>query len=174
MTRTAGRALLAALALGSAGCSGCSDDTAAPADLVFVPAASTESPAIYVQAQSAPAGRLWLDVRGRGLADLYGLALRLEYDGAALSAASMSPSAFWPDDALSAMAQPAAGLLVGGISRRGPVAGAPADDDSLCRLDFAMSEATPLRFVPGHVAVVGTDGSEMDGVAWLGGELVWQ
>lgn len=174
MSRVALSGLLCFVALATTGCAGCGDESEGARALTFVPTAGGESQAVYLQARSLEAGLLRVDVIGRGLTDVYGLAFRLEYDPAALSALSMSPTAFWPADGVSAAEQPVPGLLVAGLSARGDAAGAPAQDQALGTIDFAVSQPTSVEFVKGHGAVVGGDGAEVADVAWLGGDVLWQ
>ncbi|MBW2528669.1 MAG: hypothetical protein JRI23_31130 [Deltaproteobacteria bacterium] len=174
MTRWLTRMALFAAAACTAGCSGCGDDSEAPGVLTFIPAAGSEAPAVYLQSSGLEGGHLRLDVMGRGLSDVYGVAFRLEYDGTSLAPAEWTPAAFWPSDAISIGRQAEPGLFVVGLTHRGQVPGAPADDHALGTIDCTVTRPTPIRFVAGHGAVVDSDGLEASGVTWLGGEIDWR
>jgi hypothetical protein len=101
------------------------------------------------------------------------VAFRLEYDGETMRSTDVALSEPWSEDALSLSREPHAGLLVVGLTEKGKTRGFEAAHALLATLTFELPGAggTPVSFLEGHCAVVGEDGTEINGVQWIGGQL---
>jgi hypothetical protein len=153
---------------------GCDDETTAPTlARTFTPEPGGSGPAVVAQPRDVRAQLLVLDLVGRELESVYGVAFRLEYDGAVMRSTDMTASDRWSSDALALAQEPRPGLLVAGLSEKGDVRGFDAAHALLATLTFELPGAagTPVSFVDGHCAVVAEDGAEVDGVRWVGGTL---
>jgi hypothetical protein len=166
-------ALLGALAL--AGCSGeSSQPTPGSGTPIFVMADPGAGPVVYLRAGHVAPGSLTLEVVGRGVPNVYGLAFRIESTAGVLVPAALTPSPSWSANALAVEREPVPGLLVVGLSERGSAAGFAADADVLlATLDFQLGAAvvTPVTFVDGEGAVAQASGGELAGVSWVGGAI---
>jgi hypothetical protein len=166
-------ALLGLLAL--AGCSGeSSQPTPGAGSPTFVGADPGAGPVVYLRAGNAAPGNISLEVVGRGVPNVYGLAFRIASTAGVLVPTALTPSPSWSANALSVEREPVPGLLVVGLSERGSAAGFAADADVLLgTLDFVLgtSVATPVTFVDGEGAVAQASGGELAGVSWIGGTI---
>jgi len=158
---------------------GCGDD---PVETVQPPPGTTptfqggdpgDGPAVYLRAGAATLPTLSLEVMGRALPDVYGLAFRLEFAPSVLAQTGLRAGPSWSPTALVVAREPTPGLLVVGLSERGSAAGYTATDDLLGTLDFQIgtTAVTPVTFIADECAVVQTSGDELAGVAWVGGTL---
>jgi hypothetical protein len=181
---------VAGLLLASRPLVGCSDDetgvapttttptttttttTAPPTTPTFVSGDPGAGPAVYLRSRATASG-LSLEVVGRALPSVYGLAFRLQFDPGVLLPVAFGASQAWGQNVLAVSREPAAGLLVVGVSERGSAAGFAAADDVLAVLDFQFGVAVPatIDFVEGEGAVVQADGRELGAVSWVGGAI---
>ena len=153
-------ALLGALALG-----GCSSESSQPtpgaSSPTFVGADPGAGPVVYLRGGNAAPGGLAIEVVGRGVPNVYGLAFRIESTAGVLVPGTLTASPSWSASALSVEREPVPGLLVVGLSERGSAAGFAADADVLLgTLDFQIgaAAATPVTFVDGECAVAQASG----------------
>jgi hypothetical protein len=139
--------------------------------------AQLSGPSVTLRATRIEAERIELEVVGHQLDEVYGLAFRLETSSQGLSLESFAKAdGFWSSvdsGALSASKQARPGLSVYGVSARGAVAGAPADDRVLATIVLAREPGTDsgIGFVEARSAVVAATGSALPGVSWIGGQL---
>lgn len=139
----------------------------------FVAGDPGAGPSVYLRARSISATALTLEVVGRALPSVYGLAFRLERDPAVLTYASFAKVAPWSATAFAVAQEPTPGLLVAGLSERGAAPGFAATDTVLGVLDFELATvaASSLTFVEAESAVAQADGTELAGVSWIGGAV---
>ncbi len=116
---------------------------------------------------------LTLEVAGKGIIDLYGLAFRLRYDPAVLAFTEMTPAADWPAEAISISHETQTGILVAAITSRGPATGLNFSDQVLAALRFKLlaKQATCIDFLENNCALVNTDESLIPDHTWSGGRL---
>jgi hypothetical protein len=158
---------------------GCGDD---PVETGQPPAGTTPTfhggdpgagPAVYLRAGASTLPTLSLEIVGRALPNVYGLAFRLEFSPGVLAQTGLRAGPSWSPTALLVAREPTPGLLVVGLSERGSAAGSAATDDLLGTVDFQIgtSAATPVTFIAAECAVVQASGEELPEVAWIGGSL---
>lgn len=164
--------LLVALVAGLAGCSGKSKSR----ELVFVPDPPGSDPAVFLRARGLLEDRLVVEVVGRSIASVYGVAFRLRYDPEVLALRSMVAGEPWSTSALSVASEPGPGLTVAAVTEKGPSGGFDANDSVLAVLEFELRSQTetPVEFVVESSAVVVSDGTRLSAVSWAGGRLELQ
>jgi hypothetical protein len=170
--------LALACMLGSTLLGGCGDESVETAPppataLTFHGGDPGAGPAVYLRAGASTPPTLSLEIVGRALPNVYGLAFRLEFSPGVLAHTGLRAGASWSPTAMLVAREAAPGLLVGGMSERGGAAGSAAPDDVLGTLDFQIgtTASTPVTFIQDECAVVEASGEELAGVAWVGGTL---
>ncbi len=134
-------------------------------------------PAVYLGAADIQNNKLKIPIRGKGIAKLYGLALRLQFDPAVLKFDSMSRGDAWTGTNLLDLAKEARpGLLVGAVTYKGAAAGISVTDGTLGWVEFTLlaQSAAQVQFAVPRSAIVQADGTELGGVSWTGGAVVVQ
>jgi hypothetical protein len=119
---------------------------------------------------------LTLEVVGKGITNLYGLAFRLQYDPEFLDFTEMTPAAGWPADAISIARKNPAGTLVAAITNRGPATGLDAQDQVLATLRFTLMNKgeSGIDLITRNCALVDTTGAQIPDLTWSGGALELQ
>jgi hypothetical protein len=158
-----------------AGCGGETTETGQPPGKTWTYRSGNpgEGPSVYLRARASASDMFSLEVMGRALPNVYGLAFRIGLAPGGLVPAGLTLGPSWSPTALSVAREPVPGLLVVGLSERGAAAGFAANDDVLATLDFqlAIPTTSPLTFVDGECAVAQASGGELDGVSWVGGVI---
>lgn len=170
--RKATTAIILFVVLAASACGGKSKSR----DLVFVPDPAGSDPAVYLRVRSHEEGRLVLEVVGRSITALYGVAFRLRYDSLTLGLTTMTPGESWTANALSLATEPGGGLTVAAVTEKGQSDGFDASDTILAVLEFEVRSKieTPVEFVLESSAVVTADGTQLSPVNWSGGRLELQ
>lgn len=116
---------------------------------------------------------LTLEVVGKGITALYGLALRLQYDPEFLDFTEMTPATEWPTNTISIARKNPAGTLVAAITNRGPATGLDAQDQSLATLRFTLRNQgeSAIDFITRNCALFDTTGAQLPNQSWSGGAL---
>jgi hypothetical protein len=157
------------------GCGGESTETAQPPAKTWTYRSGDlgDGPSVYLRFRASAAGMFSLDVMGRALPNVYGLAFRIGLAPGGLVPVGLTLGPSWTPTALSVAREPVPGMLVAGMSERGTAAGFAANDDVLATLDFqlAIPTTSPLTFIDGECAVAQASGGELAGVAWVGGVM---
>lgn len=156
---------------------GCGAETSEPTPNsgtpLFVSDELPDGPSVHLRVPGGISSTFRLEVVGRALPDVYGLAFRLRLDPGELTRTALELGPGWSASALALAQEPTPGLLVVGLSERGQAEGYTAADEVLVALDFwrADGSATPLSFVTEQCAVAQVDGGELPAVAWIGGAI---
>lgn len=169
---------LLALLLASAAL-GCSADEDPPTPSAhgrsFRSDAPPQGPLVHLRASELTDAQLVLELRARGVDDVYGVAWRLSYDPAVLRFAELDPAPSFgsPGARIYAAAEPRPGLMVGVVSAQGSVPGADGSNAAIATIGFDVRARGDARidFVVERSAVVRSDGSHDASVRFVGGEL---
>lgn len=110
-------------------------DAGEPGELIFEAVDPAGAALVFKNAVVA-ADTLTVEVAGRALADVHGVAFRVAYDPAVLTFGSMENLAVFPVTGLERVREARPGLLVVALGRVGGGIGVPIDDVSVARLHF--------------------------------------
>lgn len=103
---------------------------------IIFEAVDPASPALVFKNAVIAADTLTLEVAGRGLADVHGVAFRVAFDPEVLGFESMENLAVFPVTGLERGVEARPGLLIVALSRVGGGIGVPIDNLSVARLRF--------------------------------------
>jgi hypothetical protein len=146
-----------------------------PTGIAFQADAAPTGASVALRAKSLTDTELVLEVVATQVTDLYGVAFRLSYDPTVLAFAKLDAGAVWGSPAPLALASDKTpGLLVGVVTEQGKAAGLAADGEVLATVSLSLlrKAESPVAFVPGRNAVVGSDGKARASVGFAGGALV--
>jgi hypothetical protein len=176
ISSAARRVLVVALAAGAlAGC-GSDDDKKSPFKLPtsvarFVPDGDPVDGSLFLRQVSLDSDSLVLEIATQGTAPLYGVALRLETEAGVLDLGELLPATPFAGG-VARGAQPRPGLMAITYSRVGDQAAVDDDVIGSFRLSRSMTSSAPVRFIETESFLFDADAKPIDGVTFVGGELV--
>lgn len=129
---------------------------------------------LSLRAKSLSADQLVLEIVGKGLTDVYGVAFRMKYDPAVLEPVSIAASTAWQGQTSALVNAKTPGLLVAVLTEQGKTKGIGASDTVLGTLTLSLKQAKPttLSFVVERARVVDSKGTSPSAVQWAAGALV--
>ena len=159
------------LAVLIAACGGSNDGEEAK-QLEYIPG-ETPTAGVYLRLVTLDDQSLTLEVVGKEITGLYGLAFRLYYDPDVLDFTEMTPAAAWPANSTSIARKHPTGILTAAITNRGPAAGLDFPDQVLATLRFKLLNQgdSCVNFIDLRCALVDTTGTEIPDQTWTGGRL---
>jgi len=149
------------------------DPPVPPTQPAFVSTDDGSSPAVYLQQRELTPTQLSLNVRGRGLADVYGLAFRLRFDSNVATLAQIKAGEVFGEAAIAIGREPIHGLLVAAVTQQGAVMSFATTDDVLAVVELRLNSSadTLVQLPVDESAIIGADGTEQAGISWHGGVL---
>jgi hypothetical protein len=163
------RRVLALLALATFGCA--EQGAGQPA---FRHDAVPAGPSLSLRAGLTSGTELELDIVGRGIADLYGVALRMTYDPHVLRFDQVERGSAFEGlpDVLVVAREARPGLLLVAVTRQGAQTGMTADDVSLAQVDLRVESlaASRVDLVASRAFALAGDGTQQ-GLAVSGGDF---
>ena len=143
-------------------------------EIVFEAAAPAGGASISLRAKELTSEHLVLELVGKNITDLYGLAFRMTYDPAVLEPTAITASTAWQGQTTALANAKNPGLWVAVITRQGKVKGIAAQDTVLGTLTLAIKQMKPttLAFKLDRSRLVDSGGSSPSAVDWVAGALV--
>jgi hypothetical protein len=159
-----------ALALAAFGCS--ADRAGQPA---FRHDAAAPGPSLSLRAGATSRTALELEVIGHGIADVYGIALRMSYDPQVFRFEKVERGSVFDGlaDVVVVAREARPGLLLVAVTRQGAQAGTTADDVELAKVDLRIESLAPSRveLVASRASALAADGT-LRNLAVSGGDFL--